>query len=128
MGRILLGYLLIRHESPHYVAHNPLQQFAYTGIYIMAALQGLTGFALYGLYNVHNGFWALFQWPVDWWGAPTVRLIHYLIMLLFWAFLMLHIYMVVRAESIERHGGLSSMISGGVWLHRGSHHVDDPTL
>ena len=128
LRQILSGYLLIRHQAPHYVAHNPLQQFAYTGIYIMAVLQGVTGFALYGLYNVHSGFWALFQSPVDWWGAPTVRLIHYLIMLMFWAFLMLHVYLVVRADTIERHGGLSSMVNGGVWLRRGSHPVDDPTL
>lgn len=128
LGRILSGYLFIRHEAPLYVAHNPLQQLAYTGVYIMAVLQGVTGFALYGLYNVHSGFWALFQAPVDWWGAPTVRLIHYLIMLLFWAFLMLHVYLVLRADIIERHGGLSSMLSGGVWLRRGSHPVDYPTL
>jgi Ni,Fe-hydrogenase I cytochrome b subunit len=48
--------------------------------------------------------------------------------LLFWAFLMLHIYLAVRADTIERHGGLSAMISGGVWLRRGSHPVDDPNL
>ena len=125
---ILSTYLLIRHEAPTYIAHNPLQQLAYTGVYLMAVLQGVTGFALYGLYNVHSGFWAFFQSPVDWWGAPTVRLLHYLIMLLFGAFLMLHVYLAVRADTIERHGGLSSMISGGVWLRKGSHPVDDPTL
>lgn len=125
---ILASYLLIRHEAPTYLTHNPLQQFAYTGVYLMAVLQALTGFALYGLYNAHGGFWALFQWPVDWLGAPTVRLVHYLIMLAFCTFLLLHLYLVARSDTIERHGGLSSMLSGGVWLRRGSHPVDDPTL
>jgi Ni/Fe-hydrogenase b-type cytochrome subunit len=128
LGGTLSAYLLIRREAPLYVAHNPLQQFAYTGIYLMAVVQAITGFALYGLYNVHSAFWDLFQLPVQWWGAPTVRLIHYLLMVVFWAFTMLHVYLVLRADTIERHGGLSSMISGGVWLHRGSHPVDDPTL
>lgn len=122
----LSTYLLIRHEAPNTIAHNPLQQLAYTGVYIMAVLQVLTGFALYGLYNAHSRFWVLSQWPVDWLGAPTVRLVHYLIMVAFWAFVMIHLYLVVRSDTIERHGGLSSMLSGGVWLRRGSHSVHDP--
>jgi Ni/Fe-hydrogenase b-type cytochrome subunit len=129
LGRTLSAYLLIHpDESPTYVAHNPLQQLTYSGVYIMALVQVLTGLALYGLYNVRSGFWRWFEWPVHWLGAPDVRLAHYLIMLLFWAFLMLHIYLAVRADTIERHGGLSAMISGGVWLRQGSHPVDDPNL
>jgi Ni/Fe-hydrogenase b-type cytochrome subunit len=129
LGRTISAYLLIHpDEAPTYIAHNPLQQLTYTAIYGMAALQAVTGFAIYGLYNSHQWFWALFHWPVTLLGAPDVRLIHYVIMWLFWVFLILHIYLAVRADTLERHGGLSSMISGGIWLRKGSRPVDDPSL
>ena len=48
LRRTLSAYLLIHpDEAPSYVAHNPLQQFAYTGIYLLAIVQVLTGLALY---------------------------------------------------------------------------------
>ncbi|CAN5478316.1 hypothetical protein BH11ACT8_BH11ACT8_24200 [soil metagenome] len=129
LGRTISAYLLIHpDEAPTYIAHNPLQQLSYTAIYVLAALQVLTGFALYGLYDSHQWFWALLHWPVAWLGAPTIRLVHYLIMLLFWVFVILHVYLAIRADTVERHGGLSSMFSGGVWLRKGSHPVDDPSL
>jgi Ni/Fe-hydrogenase b-type cytochrome subunit len=129
LGRTLSAYLLIHpDESPTYIAHNPLQQLTYTAVYVMSLVQVFTGLALYGLYNSRSGFWSLFEWPFEWLGIPATRLIHYLIMLLFWAFLILHIYLSVRADTIERHGGVSAMISGGVWLRKGSHPVDGPQL
>lgn len=129
LGKTVSAYLLIHPEqAPTYIGHNPLQQLAYTGIYVMAVLQVVTGLALYGLYDTHTWFWSLLHWPVALLGSPLVRLLHYLIMLVFWAFLILHIYLAVRADTLERHGGLSSMISGGVWLHRGAAPVDDPNV
>ena len=129
LGRTVSAYLLIHpDEAPTYIAHNPLQQLSYTGIYVMAVLQAITGFALFGLYDSHQWFWALLHWPISLVGAQAVRLIHYMIMLLFWVFLILHIYLAVRADTLERHGGLSAMLSGGVWLRKGSRPVDDPSL
>ncbi|CAN5210721.1 hypothetical protein BH09ACT12_BH09ACT12_00730 [soil metagenome] len=129
LGRTISAYLLIHpDQAPTYIAHNPLQQLSYTAIYAMAGLQVLTGFALFGLYDSHQWFWALIHWPITLFGAPTIRLVHYLIMLLFWVFLVLHVYLAVRADTLERHGGLSSIVSGGVWLRKDSHPVDDPNL
>lgn len=128
-GRTISAYLLVHpDEAPTYVAHNPLQQITYTGIYLMSLLQVVTGFALYGLNNPRSNLWRWFQLPVEWLGAPDVRLLHYLVMLAFWVFLVLHVYLAVRADTVDRNGGISSMLSGGVWLRRGSHPVDDPSL
>ncbi|TIC80206.1 Ni/Fe-hydrogenase, b-type cytochrome subunit [Nocardioides sp. GY 10127] len=116
-------------HAPTFVAHNPLQQLAYTGIYVMAIAQVLTGLCLYGLYQPESAFWAAFAWPGALLGGiPVVRLVHYLIMIFFWVFLVVHIYMAVRADTLERHGGLSSMINGGVWIRRGAHPVDLPDV
>ncbi len=129
LSKTLSAYLLVHpDEAPTYIAHNPLQQLTYSFVYVMALVQVITGLALYGLYNAHSGFWRWFELPVSWLGAPDVRLVHYLIMLLFWVFVVLHVYIVIRADTIDRDGGLSSMVSGGIWLRRGSHPVDDPSL
>ena len=122
-------YLFLRKESPLYVAHNPLQQMAYTSIYVLGAFQMLIGVALYALpYKNTNLFWQILAMPNDWLGIPMMRFIHAMIMFMFWGFVIGHIYLAFRADSLERHGGISSMISGGVWMRRTSKPYDAPEL
>jgi Ni,Fe-hydrogenase I cytochrome b subunit len=61
-------------------------------------------------------------------GIPGVRLAHTMMMFALWAFVIVHVYLAVRADSLERHGGISSMINGGVWLRRGAKPVDAPEI
>lgn len=125
--KVIKAYLFIdRHEAPVYVGHNPLQQVAYTGVYLMAVLQVVTGFALFAQYHMTSAFWRLMAWPSNFLSVPDLRLWHTAIMYLFWVFLVLHIYLAIRADSLERHGGLSSMVNGGIWLKKGTVTADDP--
>ncbi|XCB28943.1 Ni/Fe-hydrogenase, b-type cytochrome subunit [Arcanobacterium hippocoleae] len=121
-------YLFLTDDGPLYIAHNPLQQLTYTGIYVIGFFQMITGLALYGLYHQNNPVWQFFAMPVHWIGIPATRLIHAMIMFIFWCFVIAHVYLAVRADSMERHGGISSMINGGVWLKRGSKPVDAPEV
>ena len=120
------SYLFLRDEHPLYLAHNPLQQLTYTGIYVIGFFQMLTGLSLYALYHTTNPVWAVIALPCNWFGVPTIRLIHALIMFIFWAFVIAHIYLAFRADSLDRHGGISAMVGGTVWLKRGSKPVDAP--
>ena len=61
-------------------------------------------------------------------GVPALRNFHVVIMFLFWAFVIAHIYLAFRADSTERNGGVSAMINGGVYLRRGSKPVDAPEV
>jgi len=128
LGRTVLCYTFIRTEAPMYLGHNPLQQLTYTLVYCLCGLQALTGLALFGMYHQSNWFWALIATPTHWVGVSTLRLVHALIMFLMWGFLVGHIYLVFRADSVERHGGLSAMINGGVWVKRGTKPVDAPVI
>lgn len=121
-------YAFISKHGPVYLAHNPLQQLSYTAIYGLCLIQMATGLGLYGLYNHYDGLWLVLSTPVSWLGIPTVRLIHALIMFVIWAFVVIHVYLAVRADSVERHGGVSSMINGGVWLRRGTTPMDAPKI
>jgi len=121
-------YLFLKKEGPLYLAHNPLQQFAYTGIYVMCLIQMLSGIVLYGLYNQTDWFWVIVAYPMHWMGVSTIRMIHALIMFVLWSFVIVHVYLATRADALERHGGVSSMVNGGVWLRRGSKPVDAPEI
>lgn len=127
LRKVLGHYVLLREECPLYVAHNPLQQLTYTGVYVIGAFQMLIGLSLFALpYTSYSGFWSFVALPCVWFGIPTMRLIHAIIMFAFWWFVIAHIYLAFRADSMERHGGISAMISGGVWMRRTSKPVDAP--
>jgi Ni/Fe-hydrogenase b-type cytochrome subunit len=128
LGQVIGYYALIRREAPLYLAHNPLQQLTYTALYIACGIQMLTGLTLFGLYHQTNRFWELMALPTHWVGIPFIRLTHAMIMFCLWAFVIVHVYLAVRADSLERHGGISSMINGGVWLRRGAQPVDAPEV
>ena len=121
-------YLFLKKEGPLYLAHNPLQQFAYTGIYVMCLIQMLSGIVLYGLYNQTDWFWVIVAYPMHWMGVSTIRMIHAMIMFVLWSFVIVHVYLATRADALERHGGVSSMVNGGVWLRRGAKPVDAPEI
>ena len=128
LGRTIEHYALIKKDGPLYLAHNPLQQLTYTALYVGCGLQMLSGFALFGLYHPENAFWAFVSTPAIMAGIPTVRLFHTMMMFGLWAFVIVHVYLAVRAESLERHGGISAMIGGGVWVRRGAKPVDAPEI
>ncbi len=101
-------------KAPHYIGHNPLQQLSYTGLYAVAFIQVITGFALYGLSNPQGIFYALFGWvsPIAG-GAQVVRFIHHVVTWIFVAFIPVHVYFAVRADVTEREASVSSVVSGG---------------
>ena len=122
--KVVQHYTFIKEHAPLYLAHNPLQQLTYTGVYLLCALQLIAGFALFGLYNQANAIWALVATPVHWFGIANVRSFHTGVMFAIWVFVVIHIYLAFRADSLERHGGVSAMINGAVWMQRGSKPVD----
>jgi len=129
LGQQLLHYTFIKTESPVYLGHNPLQQLTYTGVYVLCGLQMAVGFVLFALpFSNDNWFWGLLSSPIHWWGISTLRILHVCIMFLLWAFVIGHVYLVFRADATERHGGLSAMINGGVWVMKGTKPVDAPIV
>jgi len=128
LGRVAQHYTFIKVDAPLYVAHNPLQQLTYTAVYVGCALQLAAGFVLFGLYHQTNPFWAVVSAPAHWFGIPNVRLFHTGMMFALWMFVIAHVYLAFRADSLERHGGISSMINGGVWVRKGARPVDAPEV
>jgi len=128
LGRTLQHYAFVKTESPMYLGHNVLQQLTYTAVYGLCFIQMLLGFCLFGLYHQGNPIWAFFAIPTHYAGVSHFRMVHALIMFLLWGFVVGHVYLIFRADSVERHGGLSAMINGAVWVKRGTKPVDGPAI
>ncbi len=125
--QIAKAYVFVQQgDEPEYFAHNPLQQLTYTVIYVVFVMQVVTGLALWGLYDPTSRFWGLFTWVDTWLGIQQVRLVHFMLMWVILLFLPLHVYLAIRADSVDRSGTISSMISGGRWVRRGAHFEDWP--
>ena len=114
-GRGLVAYLTFRPErEPSMVGHEPLQQFAYTFLYLMTLIMAITGFALYGQSNPDGLIFRLFAWvPPLMGGLQRVRLVHHVLTWGFIVFALIHVYFVIRSDYIDRVGRVSSMITGG---------------
>lgn len=123
--QVALNYLFCRFDRPpHYIGHNPLQQVAYTAIFGVGFLALFTGFALYALYDPGNIVFRYFVMFDDLVGVQYVRLVHQFVMWIFLAFIPIHVYLSVRADTVEREGALSSIVSGGRWCRKGTHFED----
>jgi Ni/Fe-hydrogenase 1 B-type cytochrome subunit len=120
--RTVRFYLMIRPETaPHYLGHNPMQQLAYTGVYLVTIIMVVTGFIMYGQSDPNGLIFKLF-YPLAplFGGIQMVRLIHHVLTWFFPAFLVLHVYLALRADIYEREASISSIVSGGRFVP--SHH------
>ena len=108
-------YLLLTRKTGKSIGHNPLAQFAMWIFNVFVAFfMVCTGFALYSQ-GTGAGSWAdtLFGWVfVLQASSQTVRMWHLLGMWLMLFFVIIHIYMAIRADFASRQNGVSAMIDG----------------
>ncbi len=112
MWRQFLYYTFISNKRPHYIGHNPIAGLSYLVIYFLIFLQGLTGLALYAESNPGGLWWTLFSWLFAIAPNNVLRLVHHLLMWIFLAFFMLHLYLGTLNDILERSGIISSMVTG----------------
>lgn len=107
-----LHYLLLK---PHHLPYlrNSLARTGYLGVYFLFLIEIVTGFAMYA--NVAPNTMAarffsgvLAFLPNEYW----MHVVHHYIAWLIILFAITHVYMVVRAEFMEKEGEVSGMMSG----------------
>jgi Ni/Fe-hydrogenase 1 B-type cytochrome subunit len=82
-----LKYYLFMGKHPKTGKYNPMQKLAYLALPAMTLVQIATGFILYRP--------ARFAWAMDAFGGlAAVRGMHYVIMWLFFAIILVHVYLV----------------------------------
>lgn len=125
MFRQVKYYLMMEEHPPHYLGHNPMQQLSYTGVYLLALVMVVSGFALYGQSNPNGIFYAAFNWVgIIAGGMPVVRFVHHAATWAFLIFIPIHLYLALRADNLERSGVISSIITGGRFVPVDEKYID----
>ncbi|MDO8501151.1 MAG: Ni/Fe-hydrogenase, b-type cytochrome subunit [Gemmatimonadaceae bacterium] len=118
MLRTAGAYLTFRPDKqPSLVGHDPLQQYAYTGLYFMALVMVVTGSTMYGQSNPGGIIFRAFAWvPLLLGGLQRVRLLHHVLAWAFIIYVVIHVYFTIRSDYVERVGRVSSIITGGRYI------------
>ena len=108
-------YNFLTDELHKEIGHNPLAQAAmFVFTVIVGLFMILTGFALYSQ-GLGQGSWAdqMFGWviPVIG-GSKEVQFWHNIGMWLMLVFIVIHIYMAIRADIISRQSSISTIFGG----------------
>ncbi|EGO64045.1 Ni/Fe-hydrogenase, b-type cytochrome subunit [Acetonema longum] len=113
---VTLHYLFLLPQHKPYL-RNPLARTSYVALYALIAIEIITGFAMYYMVNPDSWGAKIFGPWNDWLGGEYyVHLIHHYAAWMIMLSAIGHIYMVVRADFIEREGEISSMFSGVKFL------------
>ena len=107
-------YLFVRRRPNSQVGHNPLAAVTYLAVYALMVVEILTGLALFNyVLGLDPG---LLRFSIGWLSSLVdiqyLREIHFLIMFVFLAFLIHHVYSAVLIDIEERSGLVGGMFSG----------------
>lgn len=119
IGDMLEFYSFLRFDPGMSVGHNPLAALSYFVIYLLIGVEILTGLALYDqvLHNpVLHQFIAWLPLLIE---LPYLRLIHYSLMFVFFAFVIFHVYASILVSLEEESGLLDSIFSGWKFVAAG---------
>ena len=109
---VALHYMLIR---PHHASflRNPLARGSYAALYLLLAIEILTGFSMYFMRDPNSTGAMLFGWVNVLVGSEMMaHYIHHYVAWFIILFAIGHLYMVIRAEFMEGESEISSMFSG----------------
>ena len=109
---VALHYMLLK---PHHASflRNPLARMSYAGLYVLVAIEILTGFAMYFMTSPSTAGGFLFGWVnriLD--SEMMTHYVHHYVAWFIILFAIGHLYMVIRAEFMEGESEVSSMFSG----------------
>lgn len=116
MKDMLRYYLFLRWRSPEAIGHNSLAALAYLALYGLMFLQIVTGFAMYQAVAHTQPWRALFGWLPGWINIQYLREVHFLIMFVFFAFTIHHVYSSLLVSAEEKNGLMGSIFSGHKFL------------
>ena len=120
-------YAFLRRSPPRQNGHNPLAAVSYVGLYVGFVVTILSGLGLFAWVIRTPPWTTLFGWTYHVVSEPTLRLVHFLLMFVYGAFAVLHIYTSTLIDIEERNGELSSIVTGyKADIREGEAPRDDP--
>lgn len=124
MVEVAKHYSLLKYSHKQYI-RNPLARASYLGLYVMVLVEIVTGFAMYYMPNSTGVPATIFGWSIGMYGEMIFHWVHHVFAWLIIFFAMGHVYMVFRADLMEREGEASSMFSGVKTISELPSDIDD---
>jgi Ni/Fe-hydrogenase 1 B-type cytochrome subunit len=112
IGNMVAYYSFLRKDLAYHVGHNALAAVTYLFMFTMMLIEIITGLTLY---TTVRGKWVLgwlFGWLPGVIDIQYLRLIHFCIMFVFFAFVIHHVYSAVLVSWEERNGLIESIFTG----------------
>lgn len=109
---MLRFYFFLRRYPPRTNGHNPLAGLTYVALYALFMVTILTGLGLFAWVLSTPPWPALFGWTYQVMSIPDLRLLHFLLMYVYIAFAIHHVYSALLVDFEERNGELSSIFTG----------------
>lgn len=106
-------YLFLRKDTIQQVGHNPLAGITYAVIFAFMLMEILTGLALYNHILGSKVLGFFIDWLPSLINIHYLREMHFLIMFVFFAFVIHHVYSAVVVGIEEKSGGLVGSIFSG---------------
>ena len=119
MGSMLEFYLFMRFDPGRRVGHNPLAALTYFIIYLLILVEILTGLVLYSQVLGNPVLRQFIGWLPRLIDPAYLRLIHYFLTFVFFAFVIFHVYASVLVSIEEENGLLDSIFSGWKFVPAG---------
>lgn len=109
---VALHYMLLKSQHASFL-RNPLARMSYAALYVLVAIEILTGFAMYFMTSPFATGGKLFGWVNTILGSEMMtHYVHHYVAWFIILFAIGHLYMVIRAEFMEGESEVSSMFSG----------------
>ncbi|MDR1702843.1 MAG: Ni/Fe-hydrogenase, b-type cytochrome subunit [Sporomusaceae bacterium] len=119
-----LHYLFLRPKHKPYV-RNSLARSGYAAVYVMILIQIITGFAMYFAIDPNRPLAKIFSFLAVLGDEYMLHIIHHLVTWAIMLFVIIHIYMAIRADFMERDGEISSMFSGMKYMTEEPDDIED---
>jgi Ni/Fe-hydrogenase 1 B-type cytochrome subunit len=112
MLEVMKFYGFMRPTPVSKIGHNRMAAFSYVGIYALVFVEIVTGLVMYQRL-LHNAFLlALVGWIPRLIGVQYLRLIHFFLMYVFFAFAVFHVHLCMLVSRAEKRGLMDSIFIG----------------
>jgi Ni/Fe-hydrogenase b-type cytochrome subunit len=120
IGDMLEFYSFLRFDPGRLVGHNPLAALSYFFVYLIILVEILTGLALYDAVLHNTVLHQCIAWLPMFIEIGYLRLIHFFLMFVIFAFVIFHLYACVLVSLEEQSGLLDSIFSGWKFVPAGT--------
>lgn len=105
-------YTFVGKQPPYAAGHTASAGLAYFVVFCLFTFQVITGFALYSMSHVTPVATILGGWLLMSMDGQTIRLYHHLVTYLIIAFALVHLYVSVWLDGVEKNGLMGSIFGG----------------